>query len=298
MIDTKTTVKLACCIALVFGTAALAAQRTGTSAERERGDLDKIRKSSSLIGTHVVNRANTTIAELRDLVLSPEGGVKYAVLGFGGVAGVGESYTAAPFELLDVRLQEDKWAVNLEMAADDFKNAPRIQSDDYRELTDPQWTARVDRFFTPRSESDEKSKAETEPAAREHRAVEHVILASKVRGAKPKYAQNQELGKLEDLLLDREHRVAFVILGRGGLAGIGETYIPVPWAKLSLSKAKENTGITVTIDATKEQLEKAPVVKGADYATLMARGFAKEVRHYFGVKEPEEAASGVEREKR
>ena len=96
MLDTKTRVKLSCCIALAFGTAVLAAQQTGTPAGRERGDLDKIRKVSTLIGTHVVNRANTTLADVRDLVLSSEGDVKYAVLGFGGVVGVGFEYGFAP----------------------------------------------------------------------------------------------------------------------------------------------------------------------------------------------------------
>ena len=299
MLDTKTRVTLACCIALASGTTVLAAQQTGTSAGRERGDLDKIRKVSTLIGTHVVNRANTTVADVRDLVLSPEGDVKFAVLGFGGVAGVGESYTAAPFDVMDVRVDDGKWAVNLEMAAEEFKKAPTIRSEDYRELTDPQWIARIDHFFTPRSESENKERPGTAGGAtRDHRAVIHVILASKVRGAKPKNTENHELGKLEDLLLDRDDRVAFAILGRGGLIGIDENFIPVPWAKLSLSKAKESTAIAVSIDATKEQLEKAPIIKGDNYATLLARGFAKEVRHYFGVKEAEETGAEVEREKR
>jgi hypothetical protein len=111
-------------------------------------------------------------------------------------------------------------------------------------------------------------------------------------------AQNEEVGKIEDLLLDRKGCVAFVILGRGGLVGIGESFIPVPWAKLNLRKAQDGNTMLMTIHATKEQLEKAPVVKGDNYATLLARGFAKEVRHYFGVKEPEEPANGSAGEKR
>jgi len=64
---------------------------------------------------------------------------------------------------------------------------------------------------------------------------------------------------------------------------------------LSLSKSKENNAIMVTIDATKGHLEKAPVVKGDDYATLLGRGFADEVRRYFGVTERGEGTSGAER---
>jgi PRC-barrel domain len=299
MLDTKKSVKLACWIALplAFGTAVLAAQQRSASAQRESGDLDKIRKVSTLIGAHVVNRANARVADVRDLVLSPDGAVKYAVLGFAGVAGVGESYTAAPFDVMNIRLDDGKWAVNLDMTAEEFMNAPTIRSEDYRELTDPQWIARVDQFFTPRSESENKERPDAGAAARRPRAVEQVILAGKIRGAKPTNTQNQELGKLEDLLLDREDRVAFVVLGRGGLLGIGANYIPIPWATLSLSKSKESAATTVTIDATKERLDKAPMINGDNYATLLARGLAKEVRHYFGVKEPEEPGTAVEGEK-
>jgi hypothetical protein len=229
------------------------------------------------------------------LALSPEGVVKFVVLGHGGVAGVGQTYTAAPFDALDVRLDEAKWAVYLEMATDDLKKAPTITSEDYRELTDQQWVARADQFFTARNKSANKPKTGDGSAARECQAVEHVILASKLCGAKPKNTQNEELGKIEDLLLDRSYRVAFVILGRGGVVGIGESYVPVPWSKLSLSKSKENNEILVTLDATKGHLEKAPVVKGDDYATLLGRGFADEVRRYFGVTERGEAVSGAER---
>src|SRR5262249_52989664 len=92
MLDTKMSVKLACCMALARGAAAVAAQRGTSPAGGERGDLDEIRKVSTLIGTHVMNRSNTKVADIRDLALSPTGDVLYVVLGHGGVGGVGETY--------------------------------------------------------------------------------------------------------------------------------------------------------------------------------------------------------------
>jgi len=296
MLNTKTTVKLACCMVLALGTAATAAQQRSAATAGERGDLDEIRKVSTLIGTNVVNRANTKIADIRDLVLSPEGTVLYAILGFGGVAGVGETYTAVPFDLPEVRHVDGKWAVNLDLTTDDLKKAPTIQSENYRELTDPQWVARVNQFFRPRGESKAQSEQGTGLAQREPRAVEWVLLATKMRAARLKNAQNEDLGKVEDLLLDRTYHVVFVIVGRGGVLGIGEHYIPVPWSKLALTQNPESAAVTVMIDATKAQLEKAPLVKGDNYATLLAPGFADEVRRYFGVTQ-RRAATGAERER-
>jgi hypothetical protein len=294
MLDTKTTVKLACCMALVFGTTAMAAQQRSAPGG-ERGDLDEIRKVSTLIGTQVTNRANTKLADLRDLVLSPEGAVQYAVLGYGGVAGVGETYTAAPWNALEVRHLGAKWTINLDMTAEDLKKSPTILSENYRELTDPQWVARADQFFQSRGQK-AQSEQGTGRAHREPRAGEPLLLATKICGATLRNAQDESLGKVEDLLLDRMSHVVFVIVGRGGVLGIGEHYIPLPWSKLSFSQNQENAALTVTTDATKAQLEKAPLVKGANYATLLAPGFAEEVRRYFGVTE-RGARTGAERER-
>jgi sporulation protein YlmC with PRC-barrel domain len=268
MLNTKMTAKLTCGLAIVLGSVAAAAQEQRTPAAGERGDLDEIRKVSTLIGTHVMNRANTKIAEIRDLAFSPDGAVEYAVLGHGGVGGVGETYTAAPFGALEVRHADGKWTASLDKTADDLKKAPAIQSDNDRELTDQQWIDRAHQFFCP-------------PSAPKDRPVEWVLLASKVRSAKLKNAQNEELGKVEDVLLDRNHRAVFVVAGRGGVLGVGEHFIPVPWSKLGLSTNPESTAVTVSISATKAQLDKAPLIKG-DYATLLAHGFADEVRRYFG----------------
>jgi PRC-barrel domain len=291
MIVTKKNARLSCVAALVFGSAALGAQQT---TEPERGELNEICKISTLIGTQVMNRADMKIADVRDLVLAADGGVRYAVLGHGGVAGVGETYTAAPFDCLDIHHVNGKWAVNLSMSAEDLKKAPVIQSENYREFTDPQWIARVHEFFCPRAESQAQPEQGSHLAQREPRGIEPVLLATKIRGAKLKNAENEELGKVEDLLLNRTRHVVFAIIGRGGVLGVGETYMPVPWSKLNLSSDAKNAAVTVMINASKAHVEKAPLVKGDNYETLLAPGFAQEVRRYFQVTERGEQA-GSER---
>jgi hypothetical protein len=280
MLNTKMTAKLACCLALALGTAAMAAQQRDTLAGAERGDLDEIRKVSTLIGTHVANRADTKVAAVRDLVLSLKGDPLYVILGYGGVGGVGETYTAAPVAVLEIHHTGGKWAVQLDRTAEDLKKAPTIQSENYRELTDPQWLERSHEVFCPRG-------------APKDRPVEWVLLASKIRSAKLKNPQNDDLGKVEDLLLDRALRVAFVIAGRGGVLGIGEQYMPVPWSKVGLSSNQETGAVTVSLDATKAQLDKAPVIKGDNYATLLAPGFADEVRRYYGAIGPAATTGGA-----
>jgi hypothetical protein len=286
MLQTRMPLKLACgmVLALALGTGPVAAQQRSTLAPEERGDLTAIRKVSMLIGTPVMGPAEATVAHIRDLALSPAGEVLYVVLGYGGLAGVGETDTAAPLDALEIRHASDgKWAAHLDMTADDLKKAPTIQSSNYRELADAQWIARVDQFFRPRAEKARPGGEATGPVRQSPRgAVERVLLASKIRSSQLKNPQNEDLGKIEDLLLDQQDRVAFLIVGAGGVLSIGEHYIPVPWSNLGLTTNLENAAVTASVNATKDQIEKAPRVKESDYATLLNPGFAKEVRRYFG----------------
>ena len=110
-----------------------------------------------------------------------------------------------------------------------------------------------------------------------------VLLGTKVLAAKVKNTQNEELGKMEDLLLDKNEHVQFAIIGRGGVLGVGANYLAAPWSKLGISTNRDTNAVTISIDSSKAELEKAPLVKGDNYATLLAPGFADEVRHFFGV---------------
>ncbi len=76
---------------------------------------------------------------------------------------------------------------------------------------------------------------------------------------------------------------AFAIIGHGGVLGIGESYVAVPWSKLRFIHKPETSTLTAVIDMTKDQLEKAPLVRGNDYETMLAPGFAGQVYRYFGV---------------
>jgi hypothetical protein len=243
-----------------------------------------------------MNRANAKIASVRDLVLSPGGDVIYLILGRGGLGGVGETDTAAPFDAIDIRHADGKWAASLDKTADEIKKAPTIDSSNYRELTDKTWITRANEFFRPQGLSNALAPEKTIVGQPEPRAVEWVLLATKVRAAKLKNTQNVELAKVEDILLDRMNRAAFLIVGCGGVVGIGEQYIPVPWSRVGLATNPENDAITVSMNATKAYLDKAPMVKG-DYTNLLADGFADEVRRYFGAT-GNGVTSGAERERR
>jgi len=285
MVHRKVTSRLGyCCLALLLCSTGMAAQQESSPGQRTRSDVDEIRKVSALLDTDVMNNTNEKVAGIEDLALSSEGAIRYAVLSHGGIAGVGAKYFAVPWEGLGVRYVNGKWVVNLDMTKEAVERAPTFQGDDYKDLMNPEWVARVHEYFKPRSTG--QGQAAREPESQTSRALPMVLRATKIIGSTLKNSENMDLGKVEDLLLDRSYHLTYAIVGRGGVLGIGESYVPVPWPKLRLSYNRENTAITAVIDATKQQLEQAPLVKGNTYSTLLAPGFADQVDRYFGVTRP------------
>jgi len=266
--------------------ASLAGQARAQQTTTEHGDraqLDEIRKVSALRKADILNRANEKIASVSDLILTQDGKVQYAVLSVGGVVGIGAKYTAIPWEKLDIRHVNNKWAVNLPLTKEALEHAPLIESDNYRELTNAQWVSRMREYFA--TQLGPGAAKEGDRKATSPEATTTMYRASKILGAALRNAQSENLGSVEDLLLDRNSKVAFAIVGHGGVLGIGESYIPVPWSKLSFTD-REDTGLVATINSNKEQLEKAPLVNGDTYATMLAPGFTEQVYRFFGTDKP------------
>lgn len=68
--------------------------------------------------------------------------------------------------------------------------------------------------------------------------------------------QNNKIGDVNDILVDKDGRVSAVILGVGGLLGVGEKDVAVPFNALKV--AEKDGDRYLVINTTKEALEKAP----------------------------------------
>ena len=81
------------------------------------------------------------------------------------------------------------------------------------------------------------------------------LIGSKVVGA-----DGQEIGKIDDLLLDRDQKLAGVIVSVGGFLGVGSKSVALPANRVDISQAYGDQRV-VKIDATKEELAAAPAFK-------------------------------------
>jgi sporulation protein YlmC with PRC-barrel domain len=84
-----------------------------------------------------------------------------------------------------------------------------------------------------------------------------LISAGKVQST-PVYSERAELlGEIYDVMLEkRTGRIAYAVLTFGGILGLGQKYVPLPWGLLSYDIAQGGYVIAVP----KEALEKGPAL--------------------------------------
>jgi sporulation protein YlmC with PRC-barrel domain len=82
-----------------------------------------------------------------------------------------------------------------------------------------------------------------------------LIPAEKVNGTNVYNLQGEELGSVEDILIDKvSGRAVYAIMAFGGFLGMGEKQHPLPWSTLKYDERKG--GYVVNLD--KKMLQDAP----------------------------------------
>ena len=66
---------------------------------------------------------------------------------------------------------------------------------------------------------------------------------------------SKEIGKVTDLILNQDHKLAGIVVGVGGFLGMGQKDVGIPWSQVSEINPEKKTA---RVPLTKEELEKAP----------------------------------------
>ncbi len=101
---------------------------------------------------------------------------------------------------------------------------------------------------------------------------------NELMGLKVNNEQGETLGKITDFIADSRGHIAFAILSRGGILGIGDKLVAVPFDALSY----DSPGRFFVLNMTKEKLASAPEYKTrSDLANSKA---AEDNYKFFGVR--------------
>lgn len=107
----------------------------------------------------------------------------------------------------------------------------------------------------------------------------NVLSAGSITGDKVVNAQGDELGKIEEIMLDADdNRIAYAVLSFGGFLGIGDKLFAVPWGALKLDADNKR----FVLDASKERLERAPGFDKDAWPDMADRSFGNDVYKYYG----------------
>jgi sporulation protein YlmC with PRC-barrel domain len=105
-----------------------------------------------------------------------------------------------------------------------------------------------------------------------------IMAASTLNGDKVYNMDGEDLGEIEDIMLDvRSGRIAYAVLAFGGVMGIGEKFFAIPWSALTLDADRE----CLVLDIEKERLKGAPGFDKSHWPSMADQAWADEVYRYY-----------------
>ena len=251
--------------------------------------LNDAAKTSDIIGMTVKNYQGEKLGKVDDLAVDVESGrVVQVILSTGGYIGIGDTLTAVPPGALHHDVANK--VLHLDADKEKLKAAPSFEMSKWAECCDSNHLSAVylnygeePAFrFIHRGDSirEDRRKEEAAPDAaavrradgtweKDHLSNEsqsmipvsrlsQIQRASKLMGTSVKNLQNEQLGKVDNLLVDLPSgRIVAVIVSSGGFLGIGDELSAIPPTALRFTTDRD----TLQLDASKEMLSNAPHFK-------------------------------------
>jgi sporulation protein YlmC with PRC-barrel domain len=89
------------------------------------------------------------------------------------------------------------------------------------------------------------------------------LRVSELMGVNVTNLQNETVGEIEDILVDKNHSIRAFVVSVGGFLGIGDRNVALEPNAFQMNE-QSNGSIKVTLNTTKEELKNAPAVTEAE----------------------------------
>jgi sporulation protein YlmC with PRC-barrel domain len=109
----------------------------------------------------------------------------------------------------------------------------------------------------------------------------NALRAKSILGARVRNYQGEDLGTVEDFVLDlKSGKISYIVLSFGGILGIGDKWFAVPVSSLSWYPEGEH----FQMKADKAKLENAPGFDKDNWPMMHDRKWGSEIHRYYGEK--------------
>lgn len=125
----------------------------------------------------------------------------------------------------------------------------------------------------------ESTKKDTETGSKS--VIGMPVRMSRIMGKTVTNRLGQELGSIADVVVGPDSEVRFIILSHGGMLGIGDKLIPIPWKTVAIDE-KNNR---VHVDVNKRSLERAPNFSAEEWPSFNKAEWEKKIFTYYAIPE-------------
>jgi sporulation protein YlmC with PRC-barrel domain len=231
------------------------AQHAVTQIEANQFKVDR------LAGTDIRNHDGDKIGTVDDVLLDKDGRVAAVIVSTGGVLGIGEKTVALKWDQLEVTRDSDdpdELRVRVAMSEDELENLPEFDADVSRAVAQQQPQQRQER-------KERQVRQERQPQQRQATGETLTRLSAqqftfdRLVGTDIQNQAGDDIGTVDDVVLERDGRVAAVVITTGGVLGIGEKTVALPWDRLDISRDQDDPEkYRVRTAMTEDELENLP----------------------------------------
>jgi len=108
-----------------------------------------------------------------------------------------------------------------------------------------------------------------------------VLSSSTLSGDPVRNVQGEDLGKIEDFMIDLESgRIAYAVLSFGGVLGIGDKLFAVPWKAMTVDTDRH----CFVLNVPKERLKNAPGFDKDNWPDITNIEWGTQVNSFYGTK--------------
>jgi len=201
-----------------------------------------------------------TIGDVNDIIMTPDGRAVAVIAGVGGFLGIGEKEVAVSMDKLawttgangdmvlvvDLTKQQLEGAPVFDRSALHAETAAAMDSamtaNDEMASAEPATDDTITTAATPRMETVPASRAD--------------LKADKIIGMSVTGADNETVGEVSDILIDKGGKVEAFVIDVGGFLGVNEKPVAVSFDKLQLVRAEgSDNWTTIRTGLTKDALE-------------------------------------------